>query len=658
MSASKKLATTLAAAGGGGLNVESVFSTYLYTGNGSTQTITNGIDLDGEGGLVWCKRRDSTGDNFVFDTERGVDNYIYTNLTNSNTYNAGVNYSFNADGFSFNNSFTGLNGSGNTYASWTFRKAPKFFDVVTYTGNNTAGREIAHNLGCVPGMIIIKDLTTANTKWVVYHKDVGATGALVLNTTAATDTHADFFNNTSPTDTHFTVDTIFDVNNNGDSYVAYLFAHNDGDGEFGESGDQDIIKCGSYTGNGGTQDIDLGFEPQYILVKNSGLSSQWFIFDIMRGWVANPLTSYTLKPHSSEAEATSDNSSYMSPNPTGFTLNFSNNNTNANGYNYIYIAIRRPMKTPESGTEVFAPVLSSEYDDDSNLPGVSIQTGFPVDAVIYRRPDYVMDTEISSRLIEGKRLRTSTTDAESSYASPRGIYFDDNTSIINNNWWNQSSNNLIYWNFRRAPGFFDVVCYTGDGASTQDITHNLGVAPEFIFLKNRDSAGAQWPCWHVGAPTQSSYLSLNAAGGSTGGGLPYYVGQNVTDTTFRVSTDGSATQSNNIGVNYIAYLFASLDGISKVGSYTGNGTGQTVDCGFSTGARFVLIKRIDSTGDWNVWDTERGIVASGDRRLSLNTTDAQQSGQDYIDPVSSGFAVTSKADVNTNGATYIFYAIA
>jgi hypothetical protein len=110
----------------------------------------------------------------------------------------------------------------------------------------------------------------------------------------------------------------------------------------------------------------------------------------------------------------------------------------------------------------------------------------------------------------------------------------------------------------------------------------------------------------------------------------------------------------------IAYLFATLAGVSKVGSYTGTGADLNVDCGFSAGARFILIKRADSTGDWYVYDSARGIVAGNDPYLLLNSTDAEVTGTDYIDPLSSGFTVTSSAPaaLNASGGTYIFLAIA
>jgi len=114
---------------------------------------------------------------------------------------------------------------------------------------------------------------------------------------------------------------------------------------------------------------------------------------------------------------------------------------------------------------------------------------------------------------------------------------------------------------------------------------------------------------------------------------------------------------NDSGETYIAYLFASSD-VSKVGSYTGTGSDQTIDCGFTNGARFVLAKRSSTSGIWGVFDTARGIVAGNDPLLRLNATNAESS-SDYIDPHSSGFTWPGEGGgFNTSGITYIFYAIA
>jgi hypothetical protein len=156
-------------------------------------------------------------------------------------------------------------------------------------------------------------------------------------------------------------------------------------------------------------------------------------------------------------------------------------------------------------------------------------------------------------------------------------------------------------------------------------------------------------------------MALNSSVGS--GGISNYFdvsSAGVSNTQFKVWTDGGGASGLDAnGVNYVAYLFASLPGISKVGSYTGNGTSQTINCGFSSGARFILIKRTDSTGDWFIWDTSRGITANNDPHLSLNTTAAEVTTDDSVDPASSGFIVNQVAatNINVNGATYIFLAI-
>jgi hypothetical protein len=125
-----------------------------------------------------------------------------------------------------------------------------------------------------------------------------------------------------------------------------------------------------------------------------------------------------------------------------------------------------------------------------------------------------------------------------------------------------------------------------------------------------------------------------------------------------VFTVGTHGRVNTNTETYIAYLFASLDGVSKVGSYTGNGSTQNIDCGFSSGARFVLIKGSTVAINWYVFDTERGIVAGNDAELYLDITNAEATFRDTIDPYSSGFSLTGNGVINVSGETYIFYAIA
>lgn len=226
---------------------------------------------------------------------------------------------------------------------------------------------------------------------------------------------------------------------------------------------------------------------------------------------------------------------------------------------------------------------------------------------------------------------------------------------------------MVSWLFRRAPGFFDVVCYTGDSSSAnvpRSVTHNLGVTPELIIVKGRTTTDAGWLVGYSFTPTQfdNGYLYATNASNPIGYNIAFF-GAAPTSNTFsvvnQVSYNPQVNNTNWSGNNYVAYLFASCPGVSKVGSYTGNGSTQTIDCGFSNGARFVLIKRTDSTGDWHVFDTARGIVSGNDPYLELNTTNAEVTSEDAVDPVSSGFAVNevSGSNINTSSGTYIYLAI-
>lgn len=641
------------------LAIEDVFSTYLYTGNGTARTITNGIDLAGEGGLVWIKLRStSTAFSFshaLFDTERGVLQYHRTNGTNaSSNYNNSLT-SFNSDGFSLGTDpSTGLVNYGtgtNTYASWAFRQAPRFFDVVTWTGTG-ANRTIAHDLGVVPGCIIVKRRDTTGD-WQVYHRSLANTEYLVLNSTAAKATGATRWNSTTPTSSVFSLGTDATVNASGGTYVAYLFAHD----PLGPSGDgsDGLIACGSYTGTGAAGNFqDLGWEPQYVLVKGASASGyNWHIHDVMRGMSESQ--SYTLKAESSEAENL-DTPGRILPRPTGFEFSSSGlAANNASGVTYTYIAIRRgPMREPTVGTEVFNAL--TYVGNQTNGTTFSYANTPHIDlSLSLNRTNYFNIPEKYAFVDRLRGSRKTLNPQDLTSERNNGLAFKDNSStnqVANDNTgnFNYNGHGFVSYAFTRAPGFFDVVAYTGTGAN-RTISHNLGVAPELMIVKKRSAVDN----WIVYAGDATDYLILN----STAATADLDTMWNDTAPTGSVFSLGTNDDVNGNTDTFIAYLFASLSGISKVGSYTGNGSSQTINCGFTTGARFILIKRTDSTGDWYVWDTARGIVAGNDPRLSLNTTAAEVTTDDTIDPDNSGFIVNQVAatNVNVSSASYIFYAV-
>jgi hypothetical protein len=634
--------------------IEDVFSTYLYTGNGSTQTITNGIDLSTKGGLVWCKIRsgfNSPLSHALFDTNRGALNRLASNLTAAQATTSGSVTAFNSNGFSVGSSVTvNGGGAGDAYASWTFRKQPKFFDVVTYTGNGANDRVISHNLGSVPGFIIIKS-TSAASNWVVYHRSIPSDVMFLERTDAAIN--GGVFYVTATSSTTFTVGRPGGGNGNGQTYVAYLFAHDAGG--FGLSGTDNVISCGSYTSSTGSTSIPvtLGFEPQWILVKSTGNSSaNWNMFDVMRGWPVGA-NGQSFRANTSDAEAAE---LWFEPTATGFIVRPGPNleYNEAGGYRYIYIAIRRgPMKVPTSGTSVFNTIVRAGTAANATVSGV----GFSPDLAVVKGKtsgdQVAWNDRLRGTLLElmssNLNAEISTTDTIFNFTMDGASLGADATRFD----YNATGHTYANWFFKRAPGFMDVVCYTGTGVA-RTVAHNLAAVPEMMIVKRRNLASAWLVYTAALGPTKSLFLEQNTGPNTS------TLFWNDTTPTSAVFTVGTIASVNNSGDTYVAYLFATLAGISKVGSYTGTGTTQVINCGFTAGSRFVMIKRTDSTGDWYVWDSARGIVAGNDPYLLLNSTAAEVTSTDYIDTAASGFEISSTAPaaINASGGSFIFLAIA
>jgi hypothetical protein len=643
-----KLAKALSAASGNSsassLYVEDVFSTYLYTGTASAITVNNGIDLSGEGGLTWLKSRSLAEGHILVDTIHGAGTGLISSGTNALfTLTDGLT-AFNSNGFTLGTSNI-INTNASTNVSWTFRKAKKFFDVVTFSGNSVAGRAISHGVDGAVGMVIIKRTDSAGN-WAVWN--VGAsTSSFFLNSTAAAySAPQNMFGNGSsvvaPTSTAFTVGANSTVNASGGTYVAYLFASDAGG--FGDDEDENIIKCGSYTGNGSATgpEIDLGFEPQFLLFKQADAIRNWTIFDVMRNFGGGDISS-GLNPNDNGSEVSTANPS-ATPTATGFRITTANASINASGGTYIYMAIRRPMKTPESGTEVFNVTTSATSAAQAALTPVQYYSGFPVDLLLlgseivtYAGARYAHD-----RLTQG-RMQTSATTAEN-YV---GDMFDANEGYRPVTL--SPSTNYYAYLFKRATGFMDVVVADAPGYAWTNQPHNLGVVPELLIYKSRAVAGT-WYVMSSALASSNYYMGLNSTSAAALSGVSQYSATATTVSYPSTPTAGSL----------ISYLFATLAGISKVGSYTGTAADLNVDCGFTAGARYILIKRTDSTGDWYVWDSLRGITAGNDPYLLLNVNAIQVTGTDYIDPLNAGFTVTSSAPaaLNASSGTYIFLAIA
>jgi hypothetical protein len=626
--------------------IEEVFSTYLYDGsNASPTVVTNGIDLSGKGGLVWLKGRSgsfSTDRHELNSTNFSVGQYLSSN-NNFVLSSGGALTTYSTDGFTLGTAQR-LSFGGGSYVSWTFRKQPKFFDVLTYTGTGST-QTIAHNLGSVPGSIIVKATSGGATNWAVYHRSLGGTGALLLNSTSDTLVSSDFWNNTDPTSTVFTVKSSSATNSNGVSYVAYIFAHNAGG--FGLTGTDNVISCGSYTGsNSSNVTVNLGYEPQWVMIKrtDSSGSPAWWIGDTMRGLNMQGIN--RLEAWTSNAESAAYNG--INPTSTGFVLPTGTVLNDSASSTYIYIAIRRgPMKVPTSGTDVFQPVKfisTASRQTVGSLPAVDMFFG--------KRMGSLTNWGMSPRLT-ALFLKPNLTDAQDSSVTGYGdsAQFDlqNGSSFITSG----SGDEFVTYNLRRSPSYFDVVCYTGTGSSRSQ-AHNLGVAPELMIFKSRDASN-----WNVfydfGASTFSS-ANLNSDGIANTNSY----GSQLTSAPTATDINLGASFPNSVEP-MIAYLFATCAGVSKVGTYTGTGTTLQINCGFTSGARFVLIRRTSaSSSDWYVWDSARGITAGNDPYLLLNSTAREVTNTDYVDTYSAGFEISSTAPaaINASGGTFIFLAIA
>lgn len=645
------------------LYAEDVFSTYLYTGNGASLAINNGIDLAGKGGVVWIKDRASSTSHAVFNPSR-----LTPNTNNSQDGTAVLN--FTSSGFSFtgsntlSNNFLNANTNGVSYTSWTFREAPKFFDVVTYTGDGTSLRGINHSLGVIPGLVIVK-ATSTTANWFVaartnagtYHRtDGNGNGALNASTVFDTSGPFDFSSFSYVSNTAFTPQvvaggTVANGNASGVSYIAYLFAH--------DPSATGLIQCGSFTtdASGNASVTSLGWEPQFLLVKAASTTGDWIMLDTARGWNMTSADAL-LRANLSNAETTT--TEYGNPTATGFDFK-----GGAASATYVYMAIRRANAPTSPAASIFAPaVYTGTGATQAIVNGINLSTH---SGMVWQKKRTLVSGNLNNHVIFDTArglniaLFPDLQDIETNPGNNTFVSWDNSgfTMGTGSSRLNQSGETYISWAFRKAAGFFDIVTYTG-GGSTIAVSHNLGATPQMIIFKARNNANHVWAVYHASLGV-SNHIPLNFDTGSTN--IPIL---EAAPTASNFTLAAYENRVNAVSVNYVAYLFGSLAGISKVGSYTGNGSTQAIDCGFAAGARFLLIKRSNAQvfGDnasrnWYIWDTARGITPGNDPFLIANSN-AVESTNDSITPNAVGFTVIQNAvtNINISGANYIYLAIA
>jgi len=316
------------------------FNTILYTGTGTSPLSVTGVGFQPD--FLWIKRRDSSGSHRLTDIVRGVANHLETNNTDAEKSSSGIG-SFDSDGWTFNSTGVSFNTSGGTYAGWNWlaggtgvsntqgsitstvsANTTAGFSVVSWTGTGVAGT-IGHGLGATPSMYIVKK-RSAVEDWEVYHKSLGATKDIRLNSTGAVFTSI-LWNNTEPTDNVFSVYTGQSVNNSGSTYIAYCFAPKKG-----------FSSMGSYIGNGSTDGtfVFTGMKPAFVMIKrtDSATGADWRIRDSVRTPYND--SQQTLYANLSDSESTASGNAidFVS---NGFKIRNTSAGINASGGTYIYM---------------------------------------------------------------------------------------------------------------------------------------------------------------------------------------------------------------------------------------------------------------------------------------------------------------------------------
>jgi hypothetical protein len=317
-----------------------VMDVVTYTGTGAALTPTSSLGFNPD--WIWIKSRSAATDHALYDVVRGAQARLESNTTDAEVTTDGGVTAFNSAGFTLG-TLAQVNTSAATYVAWCWdagtstvsntqgsitssvrANATAGFSVVTYTGNGASSGTIGHGLGVAPSLIIRKS-RSATDSWFVYHRSIGATKYILLQSTTAEQTSIDAWNDTAPSSTVFSngKDGIL----NGTTYVAYCFAPVVGYSSFG-----------SYTGNGSSTDgpfVYTGFRPRWVIVKRTDSTASWQVFDAARN-TYNALTS-VLFPNTADAEAS--NSVYAFDFiSNGFKVRSSQTQFNASGGTYIYAA--------------------------------------------------------------------------------------------------------------------------------------------------------------------------------------------------------------------------------------------------------------------------------------------------------------------------------
>ena len=642
------------------------FNTVLYSGTGSTQSIT-GVGFKPD--WVWIKRRDGAENHYLQDSSRGSTQQIYSNLTNAQFNETTAVTSFDSDGFTMG-SYNGINNSGETYVAWCWKanggttssntdgtnitstvqvNAKAGFSIVqfttpgTFNGSNTVG----HGLGSTPDAIFVKR-TDGVEDWYVYHQAAGLNKASRLNST---------INYTNATYLFGTVNsTVFNPNYTSATSlvnIAYCFKSIAG-----------YSKFGSYTGNGTTQVVNTGFKPGWIMIKSTAGNDNWRLYDTARGITAGGF----LEPNRSDADDTS-NAPNINILSNGFEITAGGTTVgnNVNGNLYTYYAFASDQSAAPVLADSFANKLYNGTGNELTVSGLGFQPSMSWLKTRNAANEWNLYDNVRGPF---NKIKSNTTSAQEITGALSGFYIDGFTLRGSGYSLNQAGQNNISYNWKASPvptintdgtiqsvvsanqaSGFSIVGWTGDGSASATVGHGLSGTPDFIMLKDLTDVGG-WNGAQVGLASnegiglQSSAAAFTGMGGN--GGITY---ANLSATNFGFATGSSGVDSvNKNGNQYIAYCWKSVAGFSKMASYSGTGSSNPIT-GLGFSPNWVMIKSSTSVENWAIFDTSRGS------NVLYANTDSAESAFSTFTFDSDGFTVPAASGMtNGSGQTYIYMA--
>ena len=320
------------------------FYSYAFSKSAGTGSVTFDANSDLKPDFLWVKSRSNADGHELWDSTRGVNSTLFSHATEAEDTAANRIVSFDTDGFTWGNAGN-LNAAG-TFVSWAWKanggttssntdgtitttiqtNSDAGFSICRHDGNGTAGATFGHGLGVKPSFIISKR-TDSITNWRCYHSSLGATKHILLNTTGASVTATDTWNNTEPTSSVVTVGNSSRTNASGSAILFYVFAEKQGFSKFGE-----------YIGNGNLNGpfVYTGFKPAFVIVKQRNTARPWQLFDNKRdGYNENQMP--RLQPNDSAAEV-QDAGASIDLLSNGFKVRSNQTGANQSGGTYIYMA--------------------------------------------------------------------------------------------------------------------------------------------------------------------------------------------------------------------------------------------------------------------------------------------------------------------------------